>query len=140
MFLWSAVWFVVLALDQFDEFVSGPRRNVLDLAQLLLVFGFPPLIVHTMYLEGHVRGVDRPGAGVGDPRARRHVHRLGAGASSRAMALVFGVVRVPAAGGWIGGAAGRALHRRPAVYSAMVMNRNPRAAPRRRSTARCGGC
>ena len=54
MFLWSAIWFVVLALDQFDEFVSGPRRNVLDLLHLLLVFGFPPLIVHTMYLEGRV--------------------------------------------------------------------------------------
>ena len=54
MFAWSAVWFVVLALDQFDEFVNGPRRNVLDLAQLFLVFGFPPLIVHTMYLEAHV--------------------------------------------------------------------------------------
>ena len=54
MFVWSAIWFVVLALDQFDEFVSGPRRNVLDLLHLLLVFGFPPLIVHTMYLEGRV--------------------------------------------------------------------------------------
>ena len=54
MFLWSSVWFVVLALDQFTEFVSGPRRGLLDLAQLLLVFGFPPLIVHTMYLEARV--------------------------------------------------------------------------------------
>ena len=43
-----------------------------------------------------------------------------------AMALVFGLVRVPGAGGWIGGALAT-LFTTAAVYSAVVMNRNPRA-------------
>ncbi len=125
MFLWSAVWFVVLALDQFDEFVSGPRRNVLDLAQLLLVFGFPPLIVHTMYLEGHVpewTGRARTWA----TRVLTGMYIASAVAVVGAMALVFGLVRVPGAGGWIGGALAT-LFTTAAVYSAVVMNRNPRA-------------
>ena len=75
MFLWSAVWFVVLALDQFTEFVSGPRRGLLDLAQLLLVFGFPAAHRPHHVPRGPRAGVDRPGARVGDARARRHVHR-----------------------------------------------------------------
>ena len=43
------------------------------------------------------------------------------------MALVFDVVRIPAAGGWIGGTLAL-LFTVAAVYSAVVMNRSPRAA------------
>ncbi|MGE0361521.1 MAG: sensor histidine kinase [Vicinamibacterales bacterium] len=125
MFLWSAIWFVVLAFDQFDEFLSGPRRNVLDLAQLVLVFGFPPLIVHTMYLEAHVP------EWTGRARAWGHGVLIGMYlatplAAAAALALAFGFVRVPGAGGWIGGTLA-ALFTTAGVYSAVVMNRNPRA-------------
>ncbi len=44
-----------------------------------------------------------------------------------AMALVFEVVRVPAPGGWIGGSLAT-LFTTAGLYSAIVMNRNPRAA------------
>ena len=126
MFAWSAVWFVVLALDQFDEFSNGPRRNALDLAQLFLVYGFPPLIVHTMYLEAQVP------AWTG--RARTWATGVLTGmyvvtplALAGAMALVFGLVRVPRAGAVIGGSLAT-LFTVACLYSAVVMNRNPRAA------------
>jgi two-component sensor histidine kinase len=126
MFAWSAVWFVVLALDQFDEFVSGPRRNVLDLAQLLLVFGFPPLIVHTMYLEGRV--AEWTGSGrTWATRILVGMYAVSAVALAGALAIALGVVRVPNAGGWIGGALA-ALFTSAGLYSAIVMNRNPRQA------------
>lgn len=125
MFAWSAAWFVVMALDQFDEFVSGPRRNSLDVAQLVLVFGFPPLIVHTMYLEAHVpewTGRARAWA----TRAVAAVYILAPIGLAGAMALVFGIVAVRPTGGWIG-AMLALLFTTAGVYSAVVMNRNPRA-------------
>ena len=138
MFLWSAIWFVVLALDQFDEFVSGPRRNVLDLLHLLLVFGFPPLIVHTMYLEGRVEewtGRARTwatGVLVGD------VHRGAAVAhrrhGDRARRRAGGAPR-----GLDWRAAVGSVHRRRGLRGAGD-EPQPARRPDRRSTARCGGC
>jgi hypothetical protein len=126
MFAWSAVWFVVLAFDQFDEFVNGPRRNFLDLAQLFLVFGFPPLIVHTMYLEAHVPSW--PG------RARTWATGVLAGmyvatplALTMAMSLVFELVRVERPGAYIGSSLA-VLFTTAGLYSAIVMNRSPRVA------------
>ena len=55
LFAWSALWFVVLGLDQFIDMATGfTKRSWLDLLQLLLVFGFPPLIMHTTHRESHV--------------------------------------------------------------------------------------
>jgi hypothetical protein len=126
MFAWSAVWFVVLALDQFDEFVNGPRRNLLDLAQLFLVFGFPPLIVHTMYLEAHVPVWTGRAKAVATAvfRAMYVVTPL---AAATAIALVFGWVQVPRAGALIGSSLAL-LFTTAGLYSAIVMNRNPREA------------
>jgi two-component sensor histidine kinase len=125
IFLLSAIWFVVLALDQFDEFLSGPRRNVLDLLQLILIFGFPPLIVHTMYLEAHVPEWPRRARawGTGVLVAMYVVAPVAAAAS---LAVVFDLVDVRAAGAWIGGTIAT-LFTAAGVYSAVVMNGNPRA-------------
>jgi len=126
MFLWSAIWFVVLALDQFDEFVSGPRRNVLDLLHLLLVFGFPPLIVHTMYLEGRVaEWTGRARAWATGVLVAMYV--AAPLSLAVAMSIVFGVVQVARPGGWIGGLLS-ALFPVAGVYAALAMNRNPRGA------------
>ncbi len=55
LFAWSAVWFIVLALDQFIDMATGATgRGWLDLLQLAFVFGFPPLIMHTTQREAHV--------------------------------------------------------------------------------------
>lgn len=126
MFAWSAVWFVVLALDQFDEFVNGPRRNTLDLAQLFLVYGFPPLIVHTMYLEAQVPAWTGP-AKTWATAVWRGMYVVTPLAAAIALALVFGWVRVPRAGALIGGSLAF-LFTTAGLYSAIVMNRNPRQA------------
>jgi len=130
LFAWSAVWFVVLGLDQFSDIVSGSnQRGWLDRLQLLLVFGFPPLIMHTMYREVHVE--DWTGA------ARAWAARvLVAGyvvaplAAVGAFSLVFGLVSIPNESAWIGGVIA-SLFAVASVYSAVVLNRNPRrtAAP-----------
>lgn len=125
MFAWSTVWFVVLALDQFDEFLNGPRRNSLDLLQLLLVFGFPPLIVHTMYLEAHVAEWAGRARAIGTAVLRGMYLAAPLGAAG-ALALVFGLVCLPAGGALIGGTLA-ALFTVAGLYSAVVMNRNPRA-------------
>jgi two-component system LytT family sensor kinase len=126
MFAWSAVWFVVLALDQFDEFVNGPRRNTLDLAQLFLVFGFPPLIVHTMYLEAHVPTWTGR-AKMWATAVWRGMYVVTPLAAAIALALVFGWVQVPRAGALIGGSLAF-LFTTAGVFSALVMNRSPRQA------------
>ncbi len=125
LFAWSAVWFVVLALDQFSDIVSGPdQRGWLDLMQLLLVLGFPPLIMHTMYQEAHV--ADWTGA----PRAWA-TRVLSAGYLASVLAavgmlgIVSGLVPIPNSGAWIGGTIA-ALFAVAGVYSAVVLNRNPR--------------
>ena len=125
LFAWSAAWFVVLGLDQFSDIVSGPdRRGWLDLIQLVLVLGFPPLIMHTMYQEAHV--ADWTGA----PRAwATRVLAAGYVASPLAavgmLGIALGLVSIPKSGAWIGGTIA-ALFAVAGVYSAVVMNRDPR--------------
>ena len=125
LFAWSAVWFVLLALDQFSDIVSGSsQRGWLDDLQLLLVMGFPPLIMHTMYQEAHVD--DWTGA------ARAWATRvLVAGyvvaplMAVVAFGLVLGLLTLPNAGAWIGGGIAT-LFAVAGGYSAVVLNRNPR--------------
>ena len=125
LFGWSAVWFVVLAFDQFVDMATGTtRRGWLDLVQLVLVFGFPPLIMHTMYQEAHVPEWTGPARAW----ARRVLvigYGLALAATTGTLGLLFGFWRLPGADTAIGvaiatffGAAG--------VYSSVVLNRNPR--------------
>ena len=136
LFAWSAVWFVVLALDQFSDIVSGvDQRGWLDLAQLLLVLGFPPLIMHTMFQESHVdewTGPARTWAG----RTLMVAYVVAPVAALLALGLVFDVFDLPNANTWVGGAIA-AQFAVAGVYSAVVMNRNPRReSPDRRSNLR----
>lgn len=125
LFGWSAAWFVVLSFDQFIDMATGSsRRGWLDTAQLVLVFGFPPLIMHTMYREAHVpewTGAPKAWA----TRVLVASYGLAAAALAAVAALLTGVWRLSGADTAIGvvialffGGAG--------VYSSLVMNRNPR--------------
>ena len=127
LFAWSAVWFVVLGLDQFSDIVSGSnQRGWLDHLQMLLVLGFPPLIMHTMYQEAHVDDW------VGEARAWA-TRVLVAGyvvaplAAVGTFSIVFGLVTIPNGGAWIGGVIA-SLFAVSGIYSAVVLNRNPRRA------------
>lgn len=125
LFGWSAAWFVVLAFDQFIDMATGAtRRGWLDLAQLVLVFGFPPLIMHTMSQEAHVpewTGAARTWA----LRALWAAYAFALAAIAATLGLVFDLWRLAGADTFIGvsialffGVAG--------AYSSLVMNRNPR--------------
>jgi len=125
MFAWSAVWFVVLALDQFIDMTTGvTRRSWLDLAQLVLVFGFPPLIMHTTQREAHVAEWPEP--------SRAWARRALAGGyvvSVATAVLAIGVAvrlwRVPNADVAIGLAIA-GLFAAAGIYSSVVLHRNPR--------------
>ncbi len=127
LFAWSAVWFVVLGLDQFIDMATGfTRRSWLDLVQLLLVFGFPPLIMSTTMRESHV--AEWP------PRPRRWAERvlalgyvLGATGAVFAGSVALQLLRVPNADLAIGlTIAG--LFTLAGVFSGLVLQRNPRRA------------
>ena len=55
LFVVSAVWFVLHALIEFRNLTGNTERSVLDLATFI-VFLFPPLIMHTVYLEAKGEG------------------------------------------------------------------------------------
>jgi hypothetical protein len=125
LFAWSALWFVVLGLDQFIDMVSnGSRRGWLDLATLVLVFGFPPLIMHTMYQEAHV--AEWTGAArTWSTRALVAIYAASFAIMLGVMAAIFDVVLLPNADAVIGIAIG-GLFAVAGIYSSVVLNRNPR--------------
>ena len=55
----STVWFVLHMLIEFRNFTGYTREGWLDLATLI-VFLFPPVIMHTVYLESHCEGDPPP--------------------------------------------------------------------------------
>lgn len=126
LFAWSAVWFVVLGLDQFfDMATNATSRGWLDLAQLVLVFGFPPLIMHTMYQEAHCAVWPD-----GPPRAwaRRVLvggYAIGLACLAATLGIVFRLWRVPNADVWIGVSIAGTFTL-SGTYASMVMARKPR--------------
>ncbi len=125
LFAWSAVWFVVLALDQFSEIASGDsRRGWLDVAQLMLVVGFPPLIMHTMFQEARCHewtGRSRAWAA----RGLAAVYVAAPLAALWILAVVLGAITVDNVGAWIG-AVITGLFAVTGIYSPLVLNHNPR--------------
>ena len=49
----SFVWFVLHALIEFRSLLGGYHQGWLDLGTLVVVYLFPPVIMHTLYLETH---------------------------------------------------------------------------------------
>ncbi len=134
LFAWSALWFVVLGLGQFMNMVGGGRRlGWLGVLQLMLVFGFPPLIMHTMCKEGHVDEWPEPARTWG-LRALVAAYITSTLAVAAVAALIFGVVRVADADTVIGLSIG-GLFTISGIYSSVVMSRNPRRAQSREGAA-----
>jgi hypothetical protein len=59
LFVISAVWFVLHALIEFRNLTGNTERGILDLATFI-VFLFPPVIMHTVYLEAQCDGATVP--------------------------------------------------------------------------------
>ena len=61
LFAISTFWFVILLLLEFRSFAGYRQEGWLDLAQFI-VFLFPPVIMHTVYLESQCQGDAPPPA------------------------------------------------------------------------------
>ena len=51
LFLLSTVWFVLHALIEFRFLIGDTRRRAGSISATLIVYLFPPVIMHTVYLE-----------------------------------------------------------------------------------------
>lgn len=60
LFVVSTIWFIVHALIEFGVLAGGGREGPFDLAALVLVFAFPPLIMHTVLIETCHEGPETP--------------------------------------------------------------------------------
>ncbi len=126
LFAWSASWFVVLAIGQFIDMVAGSSSlgGWHDVIVFVLVYGFPPLIMHTMHKEAHVAewtGTARAWGG----RVLAAGYVAAAAFLGMTLAIVFGLVTVRRADTLIGLSIG-GLFAVAGSYSSVVMNRNPR--------------
>jgi signal transduction histidine kinase len=58
----SFVWFVLLSLIEFRDLTGDSVQGWLDLGTLGIVYFFPPVIMHTVYLETIHEGAEEPPA------------------------------------------------------------------------------
>ncbi len=129
LFVLSTVWFVLHTLIEFRYLTGDIRRDdILDLATML-VYLFPPVIMHTVYQESTCHGDPSP------PPIYRHLLRLmyviGPLFMVAAVAMIFELIPRPANfGAWIGGSIG-GLFTLTSIYSTVLMlrrQRHPRSA------------
>ena len=74
LFALSTIWFVALLLIEFRTFVGNTDESWIDLAQFL-VYAFPPVIMHTVYVESQCDD--------GDERVGERGEREGGGEEQR---------------------------------------------------------
>ena len=122
LFSISAVWFVLHALIEFRNLTGNTERSILDLATFI-VFLFPPVIMHTVYLEAQCDGVAPPAI------FRRLLQLMYAVSPLLAVYMVLGVLGVlplpRQIGPWIGILIG-GLFTLTSMYSSTLMLRMPR--------------
>ena len=128
LFALSAAWFLVQALIEFIGLTGGTRPAWLDVASTVGVFGFPPLIMHTMYLEAASPCAGREAHAA--PRwARPALVAMYVVAPVAALTTLGWITRVlprPAgAGMWVGVTVGL-LFTVTGIYSSLVMTSRPR--------------
>src|SRR5687767_7682841 len=124
LFALSTVWFVLHTLIEF-RYLTGDtsRDDIFDLATLL-VYLFPPVIMHTVYQESTCDGEPAP------PPIFRHVLRamyvIGPVFMVTSVAMIFQLVPRPENfGAWIGGSIG-GLFVPASMYSTVLMLRRKR--------------
>ena len=124
LFALSTVWFVLLTLIEFRYLTGDAQRDdILDLATLL-VYLFPPIIMHLVYSESTCDGEPAP------PAIFRHLLRVmyavGPSFMVAAVAMIFQLIPRPDNfGPWIGGSIG-GLFTLASVYSTVLMLRRKR--------------
>jgi signal transduction histidine kinase len=122
LFVISAVWFVLHSLIEFRNLTGNSERGLLDLGTFI-VFLFPPVIMHTVYLEAQCDGSRVPRL-YGWLLAAMYV-------VSPPLAIyltlsIFGLApRLEPFGAWIGALIG-VLFTLASMYSSSLMLRMPR--------------
>jgi signal transduction histidine kinase len=122
LFAISLVWFVVALLLEFRNFTGGTKEGWLDLAQFI-VFLFPPVIMHTVYLESQREGEAPP------PAIYRYalagMYMLGPVMAAWMVGAIFGWAPYPKPFGMFIGVTIGALFTLASIYSSLLMLRRP---------------
>ena len=124
LFALSTVWFVMHTLIEFRYLTGDTQRDdLLDLATLL-VYLFPPVIMHTVYRESTCDGEPAP------PAIFRHLlvvmYAIGPICMIATIAMIFQVIPRPDNfGAWIGTSIG-GLFTLASIYSTILMLRRKR--------------
>ena len=123
LFALSMVWFVLLVLIEFQNFIGITGDSWLDLGTLI-VYGFPPVIVHTVYLESQEAN-DAPVAPI-FRRLLQAMYVVSPLTGIYVIAAIFDKVPHPEPlGMWIGISIG-ALFTLTSLYSTALMTRRRR--------------
>jgi hypothetical protein len=124
LFVISTVWFVLHVLIEFRNYIGYTRESLFDLATLM-VFLFPPVIMHTVYLES-LCGDDAPPP----PPLFRYLltamYVLSPIAGAYIVAAIFDKVPHPAPiGPWIGAVIGGLFTLTGIYATALMLRRRP---------------
>ena len=129
LFTLSTTWFVLLTLIEFRYLTGDTRRDdIFDLATLL-VYLFPPVIMHLVYSESLSDGDAPPPPIFGHLVSAMYI--VGPAFMAASVAMIFQLVPRPAnLGAWIGTSIG-ALFTVASIYATVLMlRRKPRSRTR----------
>ena len=127
LFAISTAWFVIALLLEFRSFTGYTEEGGLDLAQFI-VFLFPPVIMHTVYLESHCEGDPPPPAIYRYALAGMYI--LGPAMAVWMVGAIFGWAPYPKPFGMFIGVTIGGLFTLASIYSSLIMLRRP---PRQRT-------
>ena len=122
LFAISTAWFVIALLIEFRNFTGFTREDWLDLAQFI-VFMFPPVIMHTVYLESQRDGDPPPPAIYRYALAAMYV--LGPVMAFWMVGAIFDWLPYPKPFGMFIGVTIGALFTIASIYSSVLMLRRP---------------
>ncbi|MFA5909724.1 MAG: histidine kinase [Vicinamibacterales bacterium] len=124
LFTISTIWFIQHALIEFRNLMGDATAGWLDLSTLVVVYFFPPVIMHTVYLESQCEGVSRPAAAA--RRLLGAMYVLSPAVGAYIIAAIFDLVPRPQPlNAWIGISIGL-LFTGASLYSTVLMLRRPR--------------
>jgi hypothetical protein len=123
LFAISTVWFVIALLLEFRGFTGDTKEGWLDLAQFI-VFMFPPVIMHSVYLESQCEGDPTP------PAIYRYtlaaMYLLGPVMAVWMVGAIFDRMPYPKPFGMFIGVSIGGLFTIAGIYSTLMMLRRPR--------------
>ncbi len=127
LFALSFVWFVLNTLTEFRSLVGDTRESWTNLGALAIAYIFPPVIMHTLFLEAHSSDHEPPPRIYGRFLALMYVMSPLVGAWS--VAAIFNLVPRPASLGSVIGISIGAMFTVASVYCTTLMLRRPRHEP-----------